>query len=58
MDDVAALVVDTGSGMVKAGFARDSSPRSVFPSLIGRPEYPGCVVGTVYTLSIPSMSHN
>ena len=31
-DDVAALVVDNGSGMVKAGFAGDDAPRAVFPS--------------------------
>jgi len=35
-DDVAALVVDNGSGMCKAGFAGDDAPRAVFPSLVGR----------------------
>jgi len=28
-DDVAALVVDNGSGMCKAGFAGDDAPRAV-----------------------------
>ena len=36
-DDVAALVMDNGSGMCKAGFAGDDSPRAVFPSIVGRP---------------------
>ena len=36
-DDVAALVVDNGSGMCKAGFAGDDSPRTIFPSIVGRP---------------------
>ena len=44
-DDVAALVVDNGSGMCKAGFAGDDAPRSVFPSIVGRPKMPGIMVG-------------
>jgi len=34
-----AIVIDNGSGMVKAGIAGDSAPRCVFPSIIGRPRY-------------------
>jgi len=37
--DVAALVVDNGSGMCKAGFAGDDAPRAVFPSIVGRPRH-------------------
>ena len=44
-EEVAALVVDNGSGMCKAGFAGDDAPRSVFPSIIGRPKMPGIMVG-------------
>ena len=44
-DEVAALVVDNGSGMCKAGFAGDDAPRAVFPSIIGRPRQPGVMVG-------------
>jgi len=44
-DDVAALVVDNGSGMVKAGFAGDDAPRTVFPSMVGRPKHTGVMVG-------------
>ena len=38
-DDVAALVVDNGSGMCKAGFAGDDAPRAVFSSIVGRPRH-------------------
>merc|ERR1712217_18956 len=44
-DDVAALVVDNGSGMCKAGFAGDDAPRAVFPSVVGRPRHQGVMVG-------------
>jgi len=44
-DDVQALVVDNGSGMVKAGFAGDDAPRAVFPSIVGRPRHQGVMVG-------------
>ena len=44
-DDVAALVCDNGSGMVKAGFAGDDAPRAVFPSIVGRPRHQGVMVG-------------
>lgn len=40
-----SLVVDNGSGMVKAGFAGDDAPRCVFPSIVGRPRHPGIMVG-------------
>jgi actin beta/gamma 1 len=43
--EVAALVVDNGSGMCKAGFAGDDAPRAVFPSIVGRPKHPGIMVG-------------
>ena len=44
-DETAALVVDNGSGMCKAGFAGDDAPRAVFPSIVGRPKMPGIMVG-------------
>ncbi|CAE7251999.1 unnamed protein product, partial [Symbiodinium microadriaticum] len=44
-DEVVALVVDNGSGMCKAGFSGDDAPRTVFPSIIGRPKMPGIMVG-------------
>jgi actin-related protein len=44
-DEIAGLVVDKGSGMVKAGFAGDDAPRAVFPSIVGRPRHQGVMVG-------------
>jgi len=44
-DEPQALVVDNGSGMVKAGFAGDDAPRAVFPSIVGRPRHQGVMVG-------------
>ncbi|KAJ5074855.1 actin [Anaeramoeba ignava] len=44
-EDIAALVIDNGSGMCKAGFAGDDAPRAVFPSIVGRPRHLGVMVG-------------
>ena len=44
-DETCPLVVDNGSGMVKGGFAGDDAPRSVFPSIVGRPRHQGVMVG-------------
>jgi len=44
-DEVSALVIDNGSGMVKSGFAGDDAPRAVFPSIVGRPKHKGVMVG-------------
>ena len=44
-DEVAALVVDNGSGMCKAGFAGDDAPRAVFPSIVGRSRFQGVMIG-------------
>jgi len=43
--EIAALVVDNGSGVCKAGFAGDDAPRAVFASIVGRPKMPGIIVG-------------
>lgn len=40
-----AIVLDNGSGMMKAGFAGDDAPRAVFPSIVGRPRHQGVMVG-------------
>ncbi|KAL7667932.1 hypothetical protein ACOME3_008656 [Neoechinorhynchus agilis] len=44
-EDVAAVVIDNGSGVCKAGFAGDDAPRVVFPSIVGRPRYQAVMVG-------------
>jgi actin-related protein len=41
----AAVVIDNGSGMCKAGVAGDDAPRATFPSIVGRPKMPGIMVG-------------
>ena len=46
-EDVAALVVDNGSGMCKAGFAGDDAPRAVFPSIVGRPRHQVCICNLI-----------
>nr|BAD29952.1 beta-actin [Ulva pertusa]BAD29953.1 actin [Ulva pertusa] len=43
--EVSAVVCDNGSGVVKAGFAGDDAPRSIFPSIVGRPRHQGVMVG-------------
>jgi len=45
MAEVQSVVVDNGSGMCKAGFSGDDAPRSVFPSIVGRPRHQGVMVG-------------
>ena len=39
------LVFDNGSGMVRGGYAGDKAPRTVFPSIVGRPRHIGVMVG-------------
>ena len=34
-EEQAALVVDNGSYMIKAGFSGDDTPRAVFPTVVG-----------------------
>jgi len=44
-EDCQSLVIDNGSGMVKAGFCGDDAPRTVFPSVVGRPRMRQAMVG-------------
>lgn len=44
-DEVQPIVIDNGSGFVKAGFADDDAPKFVFPTVIGVPKAPGILVG-------------
>ena len=50
--EVSAIVCDNGSGMVKAGFAGDDAPRSVFPSIVGRPRHQGVMVRAAGALEL------
>ncbi|KAJ7614053.1 actin 1 [Roridomyces roridus] len=45
-DDVAALVIDNGSGMCKAGFAGEDAPRGIFPWVVGRTRYTSVMIGS------------
>jgi len=44
-NDGTAVVLDNGSGMMKAGFAGDDAPRAVFPAVVGRPRLRTVMVG-------------
>lgn len=49
--DIAALVIENGSETCKAGFAGDSNPRALIPSIVGRPkqEVPLSLFKTLHT---------
>lgn len=44
-DDIDPIVIDNGSGFMKAGFAGDDAPKCIFPTIIGVPKSPGILVG-------------
>jgi actin beta/gamma 1 len=44
-DEACSVVIDNGSGMVKAGFSGDDAPRTVFPSVVGRPKFMNAMIG-------------
>lgn len=39
------VIIDNGSGMVKAGFSGEEAPRDVFPSVVGRPRNQSAMMG-------------
>ena len=46
MAEEQTVIIDNGSGMVKAGFAGEDAPRAVFPAIVGRPKFAGAMQGT------------
>merc|ERR1719469_940555 len=44
-DGVLAVVIDNGSGNIKAGLAGEDKPKSVFPSVVAYPKYEEAMVG-------------
>lgn len=44
-EEAQPLVVDNGSGMVKAGIAGHDAPSAVFPSIVGRAKQVGIMIG-------------
>ena len=47
MSEQQTIIIDNGSGMVKAGFAGEDAPRAVFPAIVGRPKHTQAMQGTV-----------
>lgn len=43
--DTTALVIDNGTGTIKAGIAGDDAPRAAFRTIVGKPKMPGIMVG-------------
>jgi actin len=41
----ASIVIDLGSGIIKAGFTGEDGPRSFFNSVVGIPKMPGLLIG-------------
>jgi actin-related protein len=46
MSEQQTIIIDNGSGMVKAGFAGEDAPRAVFPAIVGRPKHANAMQGT------------
>jgi len=44
-EEANTVIIDNGSGMVKAGFAGEDCPRAVFPSVVGRPKNASAMQG-------------
>ncbi len=44
-EDMMPVIIDNGSGTIKAGFAGEDAPRVVFPVIVGRPRHKGVEVG-------------
>lgn len=45
MSEEQTIVIDNGSGMVKAGIAGEECPRSVFPAIVGYPKHDSAMTG-------------
>jgi actin-related protein len=45
MSQNAAVIIDNGSGMCKAGLAGDDAPKTSFPAVVGRPKNQSTMVG-------------
>ena len=45
MSETQSIVVENGSGVIKAGFSGDNQPRVKFPSIVGVPRSDKAMVG-------------
>lgn len=52
MCDFTPLIIDNGSGMCKAGFVGEDKPKTVFPSVVGRPYYQVNIVNNIIILRL------
>jgi actin len=41
-NEIKSIIIDSGSSMCRAGFSVDNSPRSIFPTVIGRQRHLNC----------------
>ena len=39
IEDKPAVVIDNGTGMIKAGIAGDEAPKVYFPTVVGYPKF-------------------
>jgi len=44
-DENEPVIMDIGSGYLKAGFAHDDAPKLTIPMIVGKPKYDGIMVG-------------
>ena len=44
-EDNEPIIMDIGSGHLKAGFANDDAPKCYVPMIVGKPKAPGIMVG-------------
>ena len=44
-EEAEPIIIDIGSGTLKAGFASDDAPKVIMPMIIGKPKSPGILVG-------------
>lgn len=44
-ENAPAIVIELGSGYIRAGFAGDDGPRAVFPTIVGHPKQQGVIIG-------------
>lgn len=45
MDDSEAVMIDIGSFNIKAGFSGEDAPKVIMPTVLGKPKFPGVLVG-------------
>ena len=48
---VESVVIDNGSGSIKAGFGGEEVPQIIFDNIVGRPRFHGTMVGMRFSPS-------